>query len=204
MKSETQKTRKPRASKPRITVPLVLNGRFASIDFETASYARNSACSVSLSIVENNILVDQFTTLVRPPQPDFQFTYIHGITWNHVKNQPTFGEIWPEIAKRITGLDILAAHNASFDRSVLKACCELAGVTPVTTPFLCTVKLARAIWEINPTTLSAVAGHLSIPLMHHDAESDAHACAQIMIKAVDQGHAYEDLVHKFMMKPSRA
>lgn len=66
------------------TAPL----RFAALDFETADYGRDSACALSLVIVENDTIADVWTTLIRPPRRDFVFTYLHGIAWEHVKNQP--------------------------------------------------------------------------------------------------------------------
>jgi DNA polymerase III subunit epsilon len=111
--------------------------------------------------------------------------------------------MWPDVAKFIQNVDFVAAHNASFDRSVLRACCETAGYDHVTVPFLCTVKLARAVWNLFPTQLSDVARHLSIPLKHHDAASDAFACAQIIIKAREKGHVYEKLFQLHKLKPAK-
>jgi DNA polymerase-3 subunit epsilon len=85
------------------------------------------------------------------------------------------------------GLDFLAAHNASFDRSVLETCCERARVKPPSSAFECTVRLARSAWDIRPTTLPDVCRRLRIPLHHHDAGSDAEACARIVIAAAKAG-----------------
>ena len=200
--SPSTTTRKPRTLRQATPKP-VLTGRFAAIDFETADYGRDSACALSVVIVQNEVVVDTWTRLIRPPRKDIVFTYLHGISWRDVQDQPAFGDLWPEVAKMIEGMDFLAAHNASFDRSVLRACCEMAGHQHVTVPFLCTVKVARATWAIFPTKLSDVAHHLHSPLKHHDAASDAFACAQIMIKARENGHIYEDLLHKHALKPVR-
>jgi len=195
-------TRKPRA--PRTPVPKpALTGRFAALDFETADYGRDSACALSVVIVDNDRVVDTWTSLIRPPRQAFVFTYLHGISWRDVQDKPAFGDLWPAVAKRLEGLDFLAAHNASFDRSVLHACCAMSGHKPVAHPFLCTVKLARSTWGIFPTKLSDVASHLRIPLKHHDAASDASACAQILLKAREKGHAYEDLLRQYALKPVR-
>ena len=59
-------TKKPRAKRKPVVMP-VLTGRFAAIDFETADYERNSACSVSVVIVENLEVVETYTRLIRPP-----------------------------------------------------------------------------------------------------------------------------------------
>ena len=194
--------RKPRAPRPPVSQPN-LTGRFAALDFETADTGRDSACALSVVIVDNERVVETWTSLIRPPRRTFEFTYLHGISWNHVKDKPVFGELWPAVAKLLADVDFLAAHNASFDRSVLRACCETAGHEPTALPFLCTVKLARATWDLYPTKLSDVAQHLQIPLKHHDAASDAFACAQILIKAREKGHRYEELLQKHALKPAK-
>jgi DNA polymerase-3 subunit epsilon len=109
------------------------------------------------------------------------FTYIHGISWNDVKDKPTFKDVWNEIKASFEGIDFLAAHNAGFDSGVLKACCLTYGINPPTTPFKCSMALARKTWNIRPTKLSDVCNHLNIELNHHEALSDAHACAQIIM-----------------------
>ena len=54
---------------------------------------------------------------------------------------------------------------------------------PARLSFECTMTLARRVWNIRPTTLPNVCRYLRIPLKHHDAASDAEACARIMIAA---------------------
>ena len=49
--------------------------------------------------------------------------------------------------------------------------------------FVCTVKLARQTWGARPNNLVAVCRRLGIGLEHHDAGSDAEACARIVIAA---------------------
>lgn len=154
---------------------------FVALDFETADRYRDSACSIGLVRVEQGQVVDRAHYLIRPPRRLFEFTHIHGITWQQVANQPDFAERWPAIAAMLAGADFLAAHNASFDRSVLNACCRAYGIVPAIPEFVCTVKLARQAWNIRPTKLPNVCDYLGIPLNHHDALSDAEACAKIAI-----------------------
>ena len=177
--------------------------RFAALDFETANYGRNSACALSIVIVENGAIVDTWTHLIRPPSRDFVFTYLHGIAWEHVKSKPTFSELWCDIAKKLEGVSFVAAHNASFDRSVLRACCETAAVEPAKLSFVCTVKAARSIWGFYPTTLADVCRQLRIPLRHHDAESDAQACARILLAARERGHEYHHVLKTCALKAAR-
>jgi DNA polymerase-3 subunit epsilon len=177
--------------------------RFAALDFETADYGRDSACALSIVIVENDTITEAWTTLIRPPRRDFIFTYLHGIAWEHVRNQPTFGELWADIARKLEGVSFVAAHNASFDRSVLQACCELASVPPVGVPFVCTVRAARSIWGFRPANLADVCRQLRIPLQHHDAESDARACARILLAARQRGYEYHQVLKTCTLKSAR-
>jgi DNA polymerase-3 subunit epsilon len=156
---------------------------FIAIDFETADFGRDSACAVALVRVEGNEIVAKTHALIRPPRSRFQFTYIHGITWERVKHAPTFGEIWPEMAEFLAGADYFVAHNATFDKGVLETCCANAGLAMPRLPFRCTVKLARQVWRLPSNKLNLVCEHLNIPLQHHDALSDAEACARIVLEA---------------------
>jgi len=54
--------------------------------------------------------------------------------------------------------------------------------------FVCTVRLARRVWNLHPARLPDVCRHLGIPLRHHDPLSDATACAKIVLAARAQGH----------------
>jgi DNA polymerase-3 subunit epsilon len=158
-------------------------GRFAAIDFETADHGQDSACSLAIVIGEGTNIVDVKHVLIRPPRRDIRFTHIHGITWDDVKNSPPFGDLWPTLEGLFTECQFIAAHFAPFDRGVLQACCDAAGFTPPSLPFQCTVKIARQAWNIVPTKLPDVCRRLSIPLQHHNALSDATACAKIVIEA---------------------
>lgn len=158
-----------------------------AIDFETADQGPDSACAIGLARVQNGIIQDTAYKLIRPPRRSFEFTYIHGITWEQVRNEPAFDEIWDDIARFIDGADFLAAHYAPFDRRVLNACCSSVGIRAPDTPFICTVKLARHAWDVRPTRLPNVCEHLGIELNHHHALSDSEACARIVIAALEQG-----------------
>jgi DNA polymerase-3 subunit epsilon len=111
----------------------------------------------------------------------------HGLTWADVRSAPTFAELWPELHARLAEVDFLAAHSASFDRSVLTGCCASYGLPAPPNRFVCTVQVAREVWGIYPTRLPEVCRHLRIPLQHHRAGSDAEACARIVMAASAAG-----------------
>lgn len=156
---------------------------FVAIDFETANRKPTSACAIGLVRVERGRIVHRFATCIRPPTRWFEFTHVHGLTWVDVADAPSFAEVWPAIAELSRGVQFLAAHNAQFDRGVLRACCAEASLRPPPAPFRCTVELARRAWGIYPTRLDVVSARLGIPLRHHDAASDAEACASIVLRA---------------------
>lgn len=164
---------------------------FLAIDFETANYSANSACAIGLVRVENGKITAEEAFLIRPPSQEFYFTHIHGLAWEDVKNAPDFGILWPDIERFFDGVDFLAAHNSGFDAKVLKSCCALFGLDMPGTEFTCTVKLARALWEVRPTKLPNVAHFLGLELNHHDALSDSKACANIVIAAERDGWSFD-------------
>lgn len=173
----------PRGALGDARAPRMTASRFVAIDFETADSGADSACAIGLVVVEGGRVVARHSHLIKPPRRTFQFTYIHGIAWKDVAAAPTFGELWPTLEPTLGGAEFLAAHNAPFDRNVLRACCAAAGLAMPEVPFRCTVQLARAKWGIRPTRLPNVCEHLGIELDHHDALSDAEACARIVIAA---------------------
>ncbi len=156
---------------------------FVALDFETADHGRDSACAVGVVRVRGEEIVERHHWLIRPPRARFVFTYLHGITWERVANEPSFGELWPQLAVRLGGVAFVAAHNAAFDREVLRTCCAAARVQPPAMRFECTMQMARAVWNVRPTALPDVCRFLGIALNHHDALSDAEACARIVIAA---------------------
>lgn len=157
--------------------------RFAAIDIETADERRDSACALALVEVEGRRITARHRFMLRPPRKEVRLTWIHGITWAMVANQPTFREAWPEIRRIVSRADFLAAHNVSFERSVLSACCASAGLSALRVPMLCTMRLARSVWSLRPTRLPDVCGFLGVELVHHDPLSDAEACARIALAA---------------------
>lgn len=161
--------------------------KIVAIDFETADYGADSACALGIASIEDGVITRAESRLIRPPRQKFVFTYIHGITWNDVKNEAEFGDVWHGFRDHWIDADYLIAHNAPFDRKVLFTCCAVAGLDMPPTPFVCTVRVARTHWKFKPANLAYVSGQLGIALKHHDAGSDAHACASIAAQAMLEG-----------------
>ncbi len=171
------------ARKMHALLPSLKERTFAALDFETADYGADSACSIGVVRVENLQIVARETLLIRPPRSRIMFTHIHRITWPMVKDSEAFPGVWAKLQPLLEGASLLAAHNSAFDKRVLHTCCLRAGLPIPEFPFLCTVHLSRYIWNTRPNDLKSVCQRLAIPLNHHDAGSDAEACAKIVIAA---------------------
>lgn len=159
---------------------------FTAIDFETATYARNSACAVGVVTVENREIVDTYYTLIRPPGNHYydKTIEVHGIRPQDTQNESPFAEIFPEIAERIYGQTIVA-HNASFDRAVLQHCMTSAGLDyedlNISDRWQYTLQIYRNK-GYTPCRLSDCCSALNIDLNHHHAMSDALGCAELYLR----------------------
>ena len=89
--------------------------------------------------------------------------------------------------------DYLIAHNAGFDRRVLRGCCFAAGIDAPATPFLCTVSGSRKGLSLRHNRLNDVCDYLGIELDHHKADSDALACAKIYLHLREKGLTPEQM-----------
>lgn len=163
--------------------------KFVALDFETADYKRDSACSVGAVRVEGGRVVKKVYRLIRPPRHTFTLSWVHGLTWADVKDEPSFREVWRDISSVFTGVDFIAAHKADFDRAVLVACCGRARLRPPDIEFVCTVNIARELLRFRRAGLEYVSKSLGVPLDHHHALSDAYACARIVLAGARSGRA---------------
>ncbi|MDR6865595.1 DNA polymerase-3 subunit epsilon [Microbacterium resistens] len=160
---------------------------FTAIDFETANSSPASACSVGLVRVRGGEVVATAGWLIRPPAGHDEFqewnVRIHGIRPHQVADAAS----WSEQLDRLCGFagaDVLVAHNAGFDLNVLRRACEATGDTAPPYRSLCSLHVARKVYDLDSYRLpvaAAAAGFGDFP--HHDALADARACAQIVIDA---------------------
>ena len=161
---------------------------FVAIDFETANECRNSACAVGLTRVSNGEIGETDYHLIRPVDLRFEpmNVSIHRITADMVSESPRLDEVWPVI-KDFIGDNLLVAHNASFDLSVLRHSLYSVGVAVPCVSYLCSVKLSRMVWpKLASYTLSYLAATHGIELDHHHALSDSLAAAKLVLLARDE------------------
>lgn len=158
---------------------------FTAIDFETASRRADSACQFAAVVVREGEIAEQAMWMIRPEPFHFsRFNIgIHGITPQQVRDEPVFGDLWPEIAEKL-GDDCLVAHNASFDIGVLLACLRSHRQSIPEIQFTCTRAIARRTWTHQRRYgLKPLSNWLGIRFQHHDALEDSIACAKILLAA---------------------
>jgi DNA polymerase-3 subunit epsilon len=165
------------------------NMNFVAIDFETAQYSPESACSVGLVKFLNGKAADTFYSLICPPELYIypKFTDIHGLTVEDVRDAPSFAEVWESSLLPFIGDLPLAAHNAAFDMGVLRAALEWYKLPVPPLKYFCTLKLARAAWpRLKSHALTSLGKHFSITYDAHNALEDAQTCGIIAYKAAEK------------------
>lgn len=152
---------------------------FTAIDFETANANYESICQVGLVRVEGGEIVKEIDLLVKPPENAYHWGHsrVHGIKKKDTINAPTFDEIWPQIEPYVFRKKIVA-HNALFDTRCLRNVLKYYQIDIPPFSSECTVK----IYNKN---LAALCKEHQIELNHHDALSDAKACATLYLKYLE-------------------
>ena len=157
--------------------------RYIAFDVETPNYANDRMSAIGITVVENGVIVDEFATLVNPESRfDYFNVQLTGITPEMAAEAPTFLELWPTIVP-ILDSGLLIAHNASFDMSVLAKCLRAYGICwRPCADYACTVQMGRRCYPQLPNhKLNTLCDYLDIRLDHHQAGSDSHACAELLI-----------------------
>lgn len=154
---------------------------FNAFDFETGNPKRWSICQVGIVRVELEVVISELNLLVQPPNNEIwsRFTAIHGIHWQDTVGQPTFDQLWPQIQLHIEG-QVVVAHNMGFDGSCLDQTLNYYDIPRPDFERQCTYRLYKK-------GLGELSNEYDIPLNHHDALSDARACAELYSRYIAKG-----------------
>lgn len=167
-----------------------MSGRYIAFDVETPNYSNNRMSSIGVAVVENGAITRTFSSLVNPECHFDRFNIaLTGITPDMVRDAPTFPELWTSTLEPLFSSGMPVAHNAGFDMRVLALCLTHYGIFwKETSPYICTVTLGRRTYPSFPNhKLDTMCDFLNIPLDHHRADSDAIACAKLLINYMEQG-----------------
>lgn len=129
--------------------------------------------------------MDTFSTLIKPPAgfDAFLFTYLHGIAARHLKKAPSWVDIAETVKQFVSSVPVYA-HNASFDSKVWQQLDEYYDTETLPSKFYCSYRTAKQLvpgladYKLPTVTNALVPGY---NLDHHEATSDAEACARIVV-----------------------
>jgi DNA polymerase-3 subunit epsilon len=148
------------------------------LDIETSggSLATSRIIEVAAIRVENQEIVEEFTTLLNPGTsiPSW-ITNLTGITTNDVAPAPFFEDIAYQLLQILDGATFIA-HNVRFDYSYIKKELQACGYE-YNPKLLCTVRLSRALYpECKGHSLEKIIARHAISVSaRHRAYDDALA-----------------------------
>jgi DNA polymerase III subunit epsilon len=162
----------------------IATAEFLVVDTETNGLGGDSCemTEVGAVLVGGGELHERWSSLVRCNRPlgrgIQRFT---GITQEMLADAPGLEEVLPPI-QRLLENRVLVAHNAPFDRRVLRQGFQLIGLEWPNPPVLCTAALARKLLPLQRRRgLGVLADALGIEVdTAHRALADAETCARVL------------------------
>lgn|GEM_PF-782956 len=178
--------------------------RYLVLDVETPNRRNDRICAISAIQIVDWVIAEKLFFLVNPEAEYEQFNIdLHGITEKTTVNAKTFPEIWQILEGRFNA-SVIVAHNAPFDIRVIESCCVAYGLDFIRPQYVDTVQLSRvALPELSHHRLNDVCEAWSIPLDHHDAESDCSACAEIFLRCAMNGMDLPSFVRQYKESSGR-
>jgi DNA polymerase III epsilon subunit family exonuclease len=164
-------------------------GNFTIIDIETTGLdpAQHEIIELAALKISQKQVKAIFNTLVFPQKPiPPHITQINGISNEMVASYPGIKSSINDF-KKFIGTDILIAHNTDFDINFIQHHCLLALGQPLSSPNICTLKLARFLLpNLINYKLSTIAHYLKIPTPNaHRAIGDCETTFQIWLKLLE-------------------
>jgi DNA polymerase-3 subunit epsilon len=162
----------------------IAGAEFIVVDTETNGLG-GDACEmteVGAVLVGGGELHDRWSSLVRPSAPlrrgIQRFT---GISQAMVDEAPWPEDVLPRLAAQLEGR-VMVAHNAPFDRRVLRQAFARVGLDWPRPPVICTAALARTMLPLQRERgLGKLADALGIDVRQaHRALADAETCARVL------------------------
>lgn len=161
--------------------------RYVVIDTETTGLDPDTdrVVEIALVTVNNGEITDAFRSYVKPgiPIPP-EASAVHGITDEDVEDAPTLTELLPQINTICDQAELLVAHNASFDRSMLPCLSQ---------PWLDTLRLAKRIYPDLPKHNNQylryalkIACPEVVDLPPHRALADAYVTSHLLLHLLEQ------------------
>lgn len=172
---------------------------FIVFDVETPNHLNNRMSAIGITVVQNGKITQSTGTLINPETyfEDFNVA-LTGITPEEVKDAPTFPALWDSV-KDVFENNLLIAHNAQFDMSVLAKCLVDYDLPhPDFLKYACTCKMSKIFRPgMEHHGLHDMCKYFNIPLDHHKADSDALACAEILLRYINEGRNVSPFIRTY-------
>ena len=162
---------------------------FAVVDVEATGggYRSDRITEVAVVEVRDGRATTVLETLVNPERsiPPW-VTRLTNITWDMVKDAPTFRDICDQLLGVLDGR-VFVAHNATFDWRFLTIEVERVTGRVLDGRRLCTVRLARKLLpQLRRRSLDYVSMHYGVEnTARHRAGGDARATAGVLLRMLD-------------------
>jgi DNA polymerase-3 subunit epsilon len=176
---------------------------YVVVDTETTGGRHGSGdriTEIAAVVVRDGEIVELFETLVNPERSIPYFvSQLTNITWDMVKDKPTFDRVAPEVMRVLEG-NVFVAHNMMFDWRFVTSELSRSTGRKLQGRRLCTVKMARKVLpQLSRRSLDHVARYYGVEIRgRHRAGGDALATAKCMLRMLsdlgDRGcHTWGDL-----------
>ena len=185
---------------------------YVVVDVETTGgrpYAGDRVTEIAAVTVREGRIHEVYETLINPQRSiPPMITAITNITWEMVRDQPTFRDVCPSVLSALRG-HVFVAHNATFDWKFVTSEVRRATGEELDGRRLCTVRLARRLLPQLPRrSLDWVARHYGVaiaPEARHRAAGDAVATAHVLLgllrDAADRGLTTWRQLDEFLSAP---
>lgn len=161
---------------------------FVALDVETANENLASICQIGAVVYEEGVQVKAWTSLI-DPQDEFSEINIsiHGIDERTIKGAPRLPDLYETLQSLFQNKTVVC-HTA-FDRASLYRAQTKYALPTIDCQWLDSARVVRRAWpqfSERGYGLANVAQALGIEFKHHDALEDARACAEILLRAINE------------------
>jgi len=174
-------------SAPRLADEPLQKLSYVVVDTETTggrAWSGDRITEIAAVVVRDGEIVELFETLVNPQRPiPYFITQLTNITWDMVKDAPTFDRVAPDVLRVLEG-NVFVAHNAMFDWRFVTSEVSRSTGRKLEGRRLCTVKIARKVLPQLPRrSLDHVARYYGVEIQgRHRAAGDALATAKCLLR----------------------
>ena len=160
---------------------------YVVVDTETTggrAWSGDRITEIAAVVVRNGEIVELFETLINPQRSIPYFvTQLTNITWDMVKDAPTFDRVAPDVMRVLEG-NVFVAHNAMFDWRFVNSEMSRSTGQRLRGRRLCTVKIARKVLpQLSRRSLDYVARFYGVEIRgRHRAAGDALATAKCLLR----------------------